>query len=107
MRPLRQGMSGIDGHGKAYAVLARNWIFQCGGVVQLVRTPACHAGGRGFESRRSRQFFDQSQEQVCPSNASLASLITNGSNPRAAIGSAQAVCATALRSSPASAIQDK
>jgi hypothetical protein len=30
-----------------------------GVVVQLVRIPACHAGGRGFESRPLRQSFEK------------------------------------------------
>ena len=36
-----------------------------GFVVQLVRTPACHAGGRGFKSHRSRQYADLTQLGEC------------------------------------------
>ncbi len=42
-----------------------------GSVVQLVRTPACHAGGRGFEPHPSRHY------------ASVAQLVEQGTeNPR-------------------------
>ena len=49
--------------GRAHALQAWGHRFEpccshqtCGAVVQLVRTPACHAGGRGFKSLPRRHF---------------------------------------------------
>ncbi len=50
-------------------------------VVQLVRMPACHAGGRGFESRPDRfgsvaQLVEQWIEAPCVGSSILSRAIT-------------------------------
>ena len=41
-------------------------FYRCGAVVQLVRIPACHAGGRGFESRPLRQQYLLPSSKILP-----------------------------------------
>src|SRR6188472_3477663 len=53
-----------------------------GGVVQLVRTPACHAGGRGFESRRSRLAHRTLKRQVSAVVLCTWSLLSERYGPR-------------------------
>ena len=47
----------------------------------MVRTPACHAGGRGFEPHPDRHFFETAA--CVPVYASVAQLVEQGTeNPR-------------------------
>ena len=50
-------------------------IYQDGLVVQLVRMPACHAGGRRFEPVPGRQFFYTECKNILHNAGSCAKII--------------------------------
>ncbi len=75
-----------------------------GAVVQSVRIPACHAGGRGFESRPLRQILKKYPRQagifLFPGGAEEAACAASGGNRRVAHA-----CATAAGGTWASPVR--
>ncbi len=53
--------SALQAEGHRFEPCCAHHIFLNGSVVQLVRMPACHAGGRGFEPHPSRQHASVAQ----------------------------------------------
>ncbi len=49
--------SALQAEGHRFEPYSAHHFLLCGQVVQLVRMPACHAGGHGFEPRLGRQLF--------------------------------------------------
>ena len=76
---LFMGSAGENGNyleaWKTYIIFATQ-ISKHGVVVQLVRIPACHAGGRGFESRPYRQRREHSESRALFLYRCLSHLIT-------------------------------
>ena len=54
---------------------------RCAGVAQLVRVPACHAGGRGFEPRHSRHFSRMPVLRKTAGSAARRAALTNSPRP--------------------------
>ena len=60
-RPYKPGVTGSN---PVPPTRRGHWEIDVGVVVQLVRTPACQAGGREFESRRPRHSNEAVQNFV-------------------------------------------
>ena len=66
-------------------------------VVQLVRIPACHAGGRGFESRPDRKLFRNEELFYSAQVLKLVDKLVSGSSAERRAGSSPVLGTKALQ----------